>query len=244
MASLTRRFDATAATHVGKVRERNEDACGVHETAGVAFVADGMGGHPAGDAASRLVAECVGDIAREIEAGKRSAFSADFIALAQSKLRAYVGSNPQHAGLGTTLDAVCLLPNDTLQIVHIGDSRAYQISNGKLTPLTLDHSFVGDLVRAGQLTRELARVHPMSNLITRYIGEDTSFAADFLAIPVVTGMRILLATDGLTDMLPEAEIESLCASTSDRESLVGKLVAAALERGGGDNISAVIADIH
>lgn len=243
MAPLTRRLNASAGTHVGNVRERNEDACGFYEAAGVAFVADGMGGHPAGDVASRLVAECVGDIAREIAAGTRSEFPADFVVRAQSKLRAHVDADPRHAGLGTTLDAICLLSNDILQIVHIGDSRAYRIAAGKLTPLTLDHSYVGELVRAGQLTRELARVHPMSNLITRYIGDDTSFAADFLTVPVVPGTRILLATDGLTDMLPEAEIESLCASTPDRERLVDTLLEAALRRGGLDNISAVVADL-
>lgn len=232
------RLNAAAATHIGKVRERNEDTCGVHEAARIAFVADGVGGHPAGDIASRLTADTLAEFAaagRDIRSG--------LVGSIQQRMRAHVNAHAKHAGLGTTLDAIQLHDDYSLAIVHIGDSRIYSFMDGALTPLTPDHSYVGDLVRAGALSRENARVHPLSNLITRYIGADSRHEPDIFTIQVAAGTRLLLATDGLTDMVPEQELEKIIASTAKVEELADHLVQAALAAGGRDNISLVVADV-
>lgn len=226
---------AVAVTHLGNVRERNEDRCGVREEEGIAFVADGVGGHPAGHIASQIAAETLAGV-------NGSALDASIVTRIQENMRTHLADHPEHAGLSTTLDAV-QLDGDTLRLVHIGDSRIYQFANDTLMPLTEDHSYVGDLVRAGMLTRENARVHPLSNLITRYIGADTHFEADFHTIRVEPGTRLLLATDGLTDMVAEADLQRIIASIDNREELAGELIRVALDAGGRDNISLVLADV-
>lgn len=210
----------------------------MHQAARIAFVADGLGGHPAGDVASRLAADTLAEFAahgRDIRS--------QLVESIQARIREHVSTHATHAGLGTTLDAIQLYDDYTLGVVHIGDSRIYSFENGALTPLTDDHSHVGDLVRARALTRENARVHPLSNLITRYIGADSPHEPDIFNLHLEPGTRLLLATDGLTDMVPEREIEEIMASTVKLEEVAGHLVQAALDRGGRDNISLVVADV-
>ena len=231
---------ASGRSHVGNVRTRNEDRFGISESARLIFVADGVGGHPAGDIASAVVADYLLQ-STTLRDGK--AIPADLLEQLRAQLAAHVRANPQHAGLGTTL-TLAKVTGSELHVFHIGDSRGYIFEAGTLRPLTEDHSLVGDWVRAGLMSREQGRVHPQSNIITRLISSDSSDDdPDVFQVPVSAGARILLATDGLTDAVPEADIEAICAATRDRDALADRLVERALLGGGRDNITLIVADL-
>lgn len=235
-------------SHVGHVRTRNEDSWGACDISGIAYVADGLGGQTAGDVASRLAGECIHDSAAAFRGGE-SDLSAQLFntaaELAHSRCMEYAESNSHRASLATTLTAVRHLGRSIVRVLHIGDSRAYREAGGVLTPITDDHSWAGEAVRAGQLTREQARVHRNSNLISRCIGADpfSPPAPELFDICVERHERIILATDGLTDMLPEPTIASICGRFIDSERLVTALCDAALAAGGRDNITVVVMEV-
>jgi PPM family protein phosphatase len=234
---VSSQMKAVGLTHIGLRRQRNEDAFRILEEEGVLLIADGMGGHPAGDVASRIA---IGSAIRTVRDG------GDFHSLLepiQNDLNEYAAKNPRYWRFGTTLTAV-RIAGDRADLVHIGDSRAYRFMAGKLTPLTTDYSYVGELVRAGSLTREQARVHPQSNIITSCLcGDGRELDEhDRRSFAVEPGTRILLCTDGLTDLVPELRLEELLAG--DNIAVVAQtLVDEALKAGGRDNITVVIAEV-
>jgi PPM family protein phosphatase len=234
-------------THQGLVRSRNEDAWGACAESGVLFVADGLGGHSAGDVASRLAGDCMLDVMAAARRGRRPLARRlfyDVVERAERRLDEYAARHTSQADLATTLTAAWV-HGRRLRILHIGDSRAYLFRDGALCPLTDDHSVLWQRVEAGYMTREQARLHPLNSQLRRCIGGSRIGRAepDRLELPVRAGDVVLLATDGLTDMVPEDLIETLCRRNADPSLLVAALVDAALDAGGRDNITIVACSI-
>jgi PPM family protein phosphatase len=244
--TLPDQLEIAGRTHIGLVRKRNEDSWGACRRTDVFFVADGLGGHAAGDVASRLTGACVLEAAAVLRGGHlelgRQLFDST-VERAELLLQEHEAAHPGAAGLATTLTAVWRFEPWRVRILHIGDSRAYLLRDGLLRPLTTDHSQVGEMVEQGQLTREQARAHPWSNVVTRCVGSflPDDGGADIFDVDVCPGDLLLLATDGLTDMLPEPRIEAICNSAGDTAALLEVLERAALEAGGRDNITVVAA---
>ncbi len=229
-------------TDAGKVRRNNEDALllgeGKDET--LFAVADGIGGFEAGEVASSIAVRVLEDL----EPG--APFEAA-IQEANRQILAVGRGDEKLSGMGTTLVAVRFggtQERPVAEIAHVGDSRAYLLRGGDLRPLTEDHSLVAELVRSGDLTRDQAAEHPQRNLITRALGAEEEVDVDTAVLPVEAGDRILLCSDGLSDMVPEAQISGILAdSPDDPESPARRLLSAALAAGGTDNVTVVVVDV-
>jgi PPM family protein phosphatase len=230
------------ATDPGKVRSNNEDALLVGEGKDETLfaVADGIGGFEAGEVASRLAIEVLKDL--EPDASFEAA-----IREANRRILAVGRGDERLSGMGTTVVAVRFggtREEPKAEIAHVGDSRAYLLRGGETRPVTEDHSLVAELVRSGDLTRDQAAEHPQKNLITRALGADEEVEVDTTILPVEAGDRLLLCSDGLTDMVPEARVgEILAESPDDPETPARSLVSAALDAGGSDNITVVVIDV-
>src|SRR5919205_802967 len=229
-------------TDAGKVRANNEDALlvgdGRDET--LFAVAAGIGGLEAGEVASRIAV----DVLKELEPG--GSFEAA-IREANRRILAVGRGDERLSGMGTTIVAVRFggtHEEPVAQIAHVGDSRAYLLRGGEMKPLTEDHSLVAELVRSGDLTRDQAAEHPQKNLITRALGAEEEVDVDTTVLPVEAGDRILLCSDGLSDMVAEGRISEILAdSPDDPEAAARSLVSAALEAGGADNVTVVVVDL-
>ena len=229
-------------TDPGRVRENNEDAMLVGEGRDETLfaVADGIGGFEAGEVASSIAV----DVLSELEPG--SAFETA-VAEANRRILASGRGDDRLSGMGTTIVAVRFggsQERPTAEVAHVGDSRAYLLRGGELKPVTEDHSLVAELVRSGDLTRAQAAEHPQKNLITRALGAEEKVEVDTTVLPVETGDRFLLCSDGLTDMVPEDRVaEILSEHPDDPEGTARSLLSAALEAGGNDNITTLIVDL-
>src|SRR3954449_1393367 len=229
------RISGTGDSHVGLVRANNQDSAFVGPTC--LLVADGVGGGAAGEVASATTAYAVSASAL-LHAGEDPAtVLRDAIELAQAQLRAGVLADPDRSGMATTLTAV-LTDGDDFVLAHLGDSRGYVFRDGELTRVTRDHSYVQDLVEEGRLDEAEAAHHPWRNVVTRTVNGAGDAEADLLALFLRPGDRILVASDGVTDLVDESVIAAMLAGRSDDDA-VGALVAAALGRGGRDNITCV-----
>lgn len=224
-------------TDIGCVRDHNEDSLVVAPP--LFAVCDGMGGHAAGEVAS--------EIAVDVIAGRAPAHP-DAEALGQAVEEANLAiiraarEGAGREGMGTTCTAA-LLENERLVIAQVGDSRAYLLHNGRLQQLTRDHSLMTDLIEAGKITPEEARVHPQRSVITRALGSDPRTVPDLFEINVETGDRLLLCSDGLSGMVEDADIESIMARTADPQRCAALLVNEAIANGGYDNVTVVVADV-
>ena len=224
-------------THVGLVRTDNEDAFLLAPP--LFAVADGLGGHQAGEIASSLAIETL------LAAAPRQA---DAKALGRAARRANAAvieaakTGRGRSGMGTTLTAA-MIDGTKIAVAHVGDSRAYLLHLGTLEQLTEDHSMVADLVRQGRLSAEEARTHPNRSVITRALGSDPDMLADTFEVEASPGDRLLLATDGLTGLVEDADIERMLGSAHTPAEAVDTLIDAALSAGGHDNITVVVADI-
>jgi len=233
------RISGTGDSHVGLVRANNQDSAFVGPTC--VLVADGVGGGAAGEIASATTAYAVSASAL-LHAGEDPAtVLRDAVGLAQAQLRAGVLADPDRSGMATTLTAV-LTDGDDFVLAHLGDSRGYVFRDDELTRVTRDHSYVQDLVEEGRLDEEEAAHHPWRNVVTRTVNGSGDVEPDLLALFLRPGDRILIASDGLTDLVEEAVIAEMLAGRSDDDA-VGALVAAALGRGGRDNITCVIGTV-
>ena len=226
------------ATHVGKVRTVNEDSIGRQGT--LLILADGMGGHQAGEVASALVVERV--LALETDAPNFRAALTSALNEANQTLLVYAGEHQECLGMGTTVVVVKVEAN-RLCVAHIGDSRAYLWHQEQLTPLTIDHSLVAELVQSGGITEEEAKNHPQRNVLTKALGASGPVEPAYREVPVTGGDRLLLCSDGLTVMLSDPEIGTLLGAAPSPQAAADRLVAAANDRGGIDNISAIVAFI-
>ncbi|QIA26892.1 Stp1/IreP family PP2C-type Ser/Thr phosphatase [Thermaerobacter sp. PB12/4term] len=230
-----------ARTHPGWVRENNEDAYLAEALPGdggwLLAVADGMGGHRAGEVASwlalRTLRECV-------VAGLPLAQAV--VAANQEVFRRQAG-DPDLSGMGTTLTVAVIGRGGAVELCHVGDSRAYLLRQGHLERLTQDHSLVEEFVRNGALTEQEARRHPQRNLLTRAIGTDVSVPVDETTVQLEPSDVLLLCSDGLSEALPDSRLADLLAAAGpgDVALQVEALIEAALAAGGSDNITAVLA---
>jgi serine/threonine protein phosphatase PrpC len=230
---------SSALTDVGRVRDGNEDACfaGDH----VFAVADGLGGHRAGEVASDLA---LGSVRALDQADTRSAAKGIAEAVRKGNRAVHDRSEKEESlhGMGTTMTAV-VISGDTAFIAHVGDSRCYLIRGGTITQLSRDHTLVARMVSEGRLTPEQAEAHPQRSVLTRALGADRDVDVDESRITVVDGDRLLLCSDGLTGMLSNDEICDYVASGADLDEICRRLVDAANERGGLDNITVVLIDV-
>ena len=225
-------------TEIGNVREHNEDSLTVLPP--LFAVADGMGGHEAGEVASEITINTLNDLAPQ---------SADAEALARAVVAANLNvikapsQGVGREGMGTTITAA-ILEKERLVIAQVGDSRAYLLHNGSLQQLTRDHSLMADMIEAGQLTEAEARVHPNRSVITRAIGSDPHMQPDLYELNVETGDRLLLCSDGICGMIEDHEIASIMRQAPSAQSCADQLVEAALAAGGFDNATAVVVDVE
>jgi len=229
-------FASSARTDTGRKRRRNEDALVCEPP--LFAIADGMGGAKAGEVASRLAAETL----REQELGDLPApeQTVELIREANRRVFAYSSENASARGMGTTM-TVALVEGNKVTIGHVGDSRAYLLRDEQLTQLTQDHSLVAELVRSGRLSAEEAESHPRRSVITRALGTDSEVEVDVFSLQGQDRDIYLLCSDGLTSMVSDDEIASLLsASRDDLDEATRKLVAAANQAGGEDNISVVL----
>jgi len=231
-------FAFGAATHEGRVRPSNQDA--MHAGDGLFIVADGMGGHRAGEIASELtVDELAGHVYESVEELAEAVRQANALVVARSR------SDAALQGMGTTVCALALVGGPTARalLANVGDSRAYRCRAGAIEQLTVDHSYVADLVRRGALSSEQAEIHPYRNMLTRAIGIGDELDVDTWELEVEPADRFLLCTDGLFNELTDDEIAAVLARQTDPGEAAGELITNANERGGRDNVTVVVVDV-
>ncbi len=234
------RFAWGAASDTGRVRQANEDSFLVVD--GLFAVADGMGGHQAGEVASHLALE-------SLEAGFTAAGTDVLVRAVEGANLALVqrsAADPELAGMGTTLVAMALVEaagRDAIGVVNVGDSRLYLLSDGAMTQITEDHSLVASMERQGRLTAAEAAVHPQRNILTRALGIDGSVLVDSWEILPVVGDRYLICSDGLFNEVDDSRIAATLRRLADPNEACRELVRLANEGGGRDNITCVIVDV-
>lgn len=224
-------------TDIGCVRDHNEDSLIV--TPPLFAVADGMGGHAAGEVASEIAVNVLASLAPEHPDGEGLARAVEE---ANREIIRAARDGRGREGMGTTMTAA-MLEGERLVIAQVGDSRAYLLHQGKLQQLTRDHSLMADLIEAGQLTPEEARRHPKRSVITRALGSDAHTQPDIYEINVETGDRLLICSDGLSGMLLDADIEATMRRIQDPQRCATQLVNEAIAAGGHDNVTVIVADV-
>jgi protein phosphatase len=228
----------------GKVRDHNEDSFSSTPFGeSILFVvADGMGGHEAGEVASRLAVDTV---VREVGSHAKGDYDPrKLLKQAVKKANRAVSQEGVRRGssMGTTLTAA-LVTGDRAHIANVGDSRTYWIENGSIRQITEDHSLVAKLVSVGKLTREEARNHPKSNLLYRTIGTDENVKVDSFEVDLKKGGGLLLCSDGLWNEVKDEDIHKICVAEKDMQAACARLVELANRNGGRDNITAVIVKV-
>jgi serine/threonine protein phosphatase PrpC len=229
-----------AATHAGRVRERNEDA--ILARPPLFIVADGMGGHDAGDVAATTVVEALAELAARDDLSRLAVL--DAVREANVRLAALGGRTGRT--MGTTVCGLVALPpcpSPRFVLFNVGDSRVYRLRHGSLSQLTHDHSQVQELVDAGAISPAQARRHPARHVVTRSLGSDDYLAIDWWTITPERGDRFLVASDGLTNEVDDETIAAILTSQDDPDEATGVLVDAALARGGRDNVSVIVVDV-
>ena len=239
-------FTCAARTDVGIVRSGNEDNYLMLAERGIFIVADGMGGHAAGEVASemavRIISTTLGSLRGQSDeqVGERMR---EAIRAANEAIFSRTLAEHDKRGMGTTVTVLALLPNRYL-IGQVGDSRAYLLRDNSLLQLTKDHSYVQEQVDAGLLTPEQARVHPYSNVITRCVGAGVEVTPDVYFGNLLSGDLVLLASDGLTGMLEDEHLTRIMQSDGGPQKWVDRMITEANRRGGLDNITAIVVKIE
>lgn len=232
-------------TDAGQVRDSNEDAILWNAASGWAVLADGMGGHMAGEVASRLAVETLetylGAMSKDGKGGELERLR-EAVLEANRQIHEQAADDVRCHNMGTTIVAA-LFHDAILTCAHVGDSRLYRFSDGKLEQLSHDHSLVQELVDEGMMSSEEAAESSHKNVITRALGLEATVAADVLQTPVRTGELYLLCSDGLSDKISDEELAGLLQG-KNLDDMVRELVAEANRRGGEDNISVILAQIQ
>ena len=236
-------MNAFATTDVGIERNVNQDYVyakldDIGCLPNLFIVADGMGGHKAGDTASRYTVETLVELLKESEGKDPLATIDNNIKLVNTLLLRKAGESEEYNGMGTTLVVASIFDN-TLRVANVGDSRLYVIQDG-IRQVTRDHSLVQEMVRFGGISREQARIHPDRNIITRAVGVEDDLQVDLFLVPLEGKDRVLLCSDGLTGMLEDEEILQILEGEGNVEERAQRLVQAANDHGGRDNIAVII----
>ena len=252
---MPRILRTAGASDVGRIRSRNEDAYAVESSLGLAVVADGMGGHPAGDIASALAVQELTAVFRdpsteehrpdtqEHELSQVGVRMAEAVERANDRILAEAEADPSRAGMGTTLTALRISASTGgFALAHVGDSRAYVFSSGRLRQLTKDHTWVQEMVDAGKLSLDVGESHPLRHILSRALGIGRPVAPEIINGHGSPGDLFMLCTDGLVGMIPDDEIQTylLAHQGDDLDALAQGLVALANENGGSDNITVVL----
>ena len=225
-------------TDVGLKRNSNQDFVyasdqKVGRLPSLLIVADGMGGHAAGDLASRV---CVETMVSSIEGSGQT----ETIPILAEAVLKKAAEKPEYAGMGTTIVAA-VIDGNTLYVANVGDSRLYLIDDDRIDQITLDHSLVAEMVRSGRISPEQMRNHPEKNIITRAVGGEENVEADFFDVGLHKGDVVLLCSDGLTNMVEDEQIFRIIRREKTLRDAGQKLISAANSAGGRDNISVVLA---
>ncbi|MBG9768008.1 protein-serine/threonine phosphatase PrpC [Bacillus vallismortis] len=237
-------------TDTGKIRQHNEDDAGIFKGKDdfvLAVVADGMGGHLAGDVASKMAVKAMGEKWNEAEtipvapAACENWLNEQILAV-NSKIYEHAQAHEECQGMGTTI--VCaLFTGKTVSVAHIGDSRCYLLQDSDFIQVTEDHSLVNELVRTGEISREDAEHHPRKNVLTKALGTDQSVSIDTRSFDIEPGDKLLLCSDGLTNKVEGTELKDILQSDQAPQEKVNLLVDKANQNGGEDNITAVLLEL-
>ncbi|MCD7825157.1 MAG: Stp1/IreP family PP2C-type Ser/Thr phosphatase [Clostridiaceae bacterium] len=233
---------AFSKTDVGRKRSMNQDSfyCSENELGSfrnLFVVADGMGGHKAGDQASKL---CIENLVQSIETSEHKTPVSIFeeaVTTANAAVYHAAKEHIEYEGMGTTMVA-CTIQDHTMYVANIGDSRLYLIRD-RISRITDDHSLVEELVKQGNITESEARIHPQKNIITRALGTDEQVSADYFEVAVQSGDVVLMCSDGLSNMLDDEDMEYIVRHTGKVENVCGTLIEKANECGGDDNITVI-----
>lgn len=232
-----------SVTDIGKRRKLNQDCVYASEQAvgnlpNLFIVADGMGGHKAGEFASKCTVETICDLASRSFEKNPVLILKKAIETANESIRKKAAEDDSYEGMGTTVVAASCL-GKYLQIANVGDSRLYVIGDG-IRQITRDHSLVEEMIRMGSLDRSAARNHPDKNIITRAIGANDNIEIDFFSVELKPREKVLMCSDGLTNMLEDEEISRIVQGSGSIEGRAKALISAANDRGGRDNISVIL----
>ncbi|WP_186577517.1 Stp1/IreP family PP2C-type Ser/Thr phosphatase [Aquibacillus kalidii] len=237
-------------TDTGKVREHNEDSGAIFVNSNnqlLAIVADGMGGHKAGDVASQMVISSLGERWDEDKPfstpGDAEQWLSDSILETNNKVYAYAQENEECSGMGTTVVAV-ICTSDFISIAHIGDSRCYLYNDQGYKQVTEDHSLVNELVKTGQISKEDAEYHPRKNVLLRALGTEVGAKPDIQTIGWDVRNSILICSDGLTNKVLDNELEEYIKEDMELKDIAQRLIDLANERGGEDNISVALVKFY
>ncbi len=236
---------SVSKTDIGKLRQLNQDFVFTSELPlgaldNLFLVADGMGGHKAGDYASKCAVETVIQMCSESKGKRMVTAISDAINEANTRIRRKAMEDENMVGMGTTM-VLATVSDDTLTVANVGDSRLYIVSDeNTITQITRDHSLVEEMVRMGGIDRVSARNHPDKNIITRAIGATGNVNIDFFEVPLKDGDVILMCSDGLSNMIDDKEILKIVSGEEDIEESAAKLIETANSNGGSDNISVVL----
>lgn len=232
-------------TDIGLKRELNQDyvftaELPVGKLPNLYLVADGMGGHKAGGYASKYAVETIVEVVNSSK--EEDAFSILYQAIVEAnyRIRKKASEDESMTGMGTTLVAATVM-NDVLRVANVGDSRLYLVNEG-IQQITIDHSYVEEMVRMGGLDREQARNHKNKNIITRAIGAQSFVNPDFFEVNLKKGDRIFMCTDGVSNMLTDEEILNILNGEGTEEDRIDKIVEVANEHGGRDNMGIILVD--
>lgn len=234
-----------SCTHVGQLRDGNEDSFVAED--GLYFVADGMGGHSAGEVASAIAVKTLADLHLSAERGLADEDQvADAVSTANLAIFMEAIEDPSKAGMGTTLTGLVVTEPLAHRVVvaNVGDSRTYLWRHGELRQVTKDHSHVQSLVDRGAITRAEARVHFQRNIVLRAMGIESHVDVDTFPLEVEDGDRFIMCSDGLVDEAPDEEIEAEIRQSNGVQDLADRLVDLANRNGGRDNITVVVVDFE
>ncbi len=251
------RVSSASATDTGLRRSTNEDRVSVREDLGLFVVADGMGGHAAGEVASRAAVEgIVAFIEATVTVAPDQTWPIPFdptqsvnanrlragFRMGNREIAAQIASSSKLRGMATTAVAV-LIDGGIGTLAHVGDSRAYRLRNGQLERLTQDHSWVEEQIRVGALSETAARQHPWRNIVTRALSGSDDLEVDIQEVSLTPGDRLLLCTDGVFAVLSDDQIGEVLRRQTDLDSLCHALIQGANDGGGPDNVTAVVVDV-
>lgn len=247
--TVSQNWMGVGRTETGYVRTSNQDALALLDDCGVWMVADGMGGHPAGDVAAQTAVAMATERARvgagrlREDSGIAAGFLVDLVTSANRRIHDIVLEIPSLKGMGTTFVALAITssPTSVAHIAHLGDSRAYLYRTGQLTQLTRDHTLVETLIQQGLIDATAALTHPERHILTKALGMGVDMKPDLISTPVTPDDLLVLCSDGLTKMLEDAAIASVLSRVNgDAHRACHDLIEQALTRGGEDNVTVVV----
>jgi PPM family protein phosphatase len=242
---LSTMFELSGQSHTGPVREHNEDAIWFDAGRGVAIIADGVGGHNAGEVASRLTVETFAEHttktwSNEMSVADTKNMMVDSLLSANKIVRDTASESPDKYRMATTAVALCL-GDGIYGIANVGDSRAYLLRPAEIHQITQDHSYVQDLVESGEISKTEARQHPERGMINRCVGTEAHLEVDFFHGHLEPCEHLMLCSDGVHDLLEDQEILAIVSSRMSVDDMCLEIIAKAIAAGGYDNASVVIA---